>query len=107
MRAALLTTPNSPLEIVHDLDIEDPRAGEVMVRVANCGICHSDLTIQESGYTVPIVLGHEAAGVIESVGPGVTHLSPGDHVLLTPLAPCGHCAACGRHEATACPDALS
>ena len=107
MRAALLTAPDSPLEIVDDLDIEEPRAGEVMVRVANSGICHSDLTIVEFSSTLPVVLGHEAAGVVESTGPGVTHLSPGDHVLLTPLAPCGHCAACGRHEATACPDALS
>lgn len=107
MRAALLTGPNAPLEIVDDLDIEAPRAGEVLVGVTNCGICHSDITVQEGGYAVPAVLGHEAAGIIESVGPGVTHLGIGDHVMLTPLAPCGHCPACARHEATACPDALS
>ena len=73
----------------------------------NCGICHSDVTVQEGGYAVPAVLGHEAAGIVEAVGPGVTHLALGDHVMLTPLAPCGHCPACARHEATACPDALS
>lgn len=107
MRAALLTGPNAPLEIVDDLEVEEPRAGEVLVGVTNCGICHSDVTVQESGFAVPAVLGHEAAGRVEAVGPGVTHLAVGDHVMLTPLAPCGHCPACARHEATACPDALS
>ena len=107
MRAALLTQANGPLEIVDDLEIEEPRVGEVLVGVTHCGICHSDITIQESGHTLPTVLGHEAAGVVEAVGPGVTHLSIGDHVMLTPLAPCGHCPACARHEATACPGALS
>ncbi|MFT5202860.1 MAG: S-(hydroxymethyl)glutathione dehydrogenase/alcohol dehydrogenase [Candidatus Aldehydirespiratoraceae bacterium] len=107
MRAAVLTTPNAPLEILTDLQVEDPRSGEVLVGVKNCGICHSDVTVQESGHAIPTVLGHEAAGVVEAVGPGVTHLAVGDHVMLTPLAPCGHCPACARHEATACPDALS
>jgi Zn-dependent alcohol dehydrogenase len=107
MRAALLTGPSAPLEIVGDLEIEAPRPGEVLVGVTHCGICHSDVTVQEGGHAVPAVLGHEAAGVIEAVGPGVTHLRAGDPVMLTPLAPCGHCAACARHEATACPDALS
>lgn len=107
MRAALLTTPNAPLEIVDDLEIEEPRAGEVLVGVRHCGICHSDVTVQEGGHAIPTVLGHEAAGVVEAVGPGVTHLAVGDHVMLTPLAPCGHCPACARHDGTACPDALS
>ncbi|MDW3218333.1 MAG: Zn-dependent alcohol dehydrogenase [Acidimicrobiales bacterium] len=107
MRAALLTEANAPLEIVDDLEIEEPRTGEVLVDVRFCGICHSDVTVQESGHAMPAVLGHEAAGVVEAVGPGVTHLAVGDHVMLTPLAPCGHCPACARHEATACPDALS
>lgn len=107
MRAALLTGPDAELELVDDLEVEEPRAGEVLVGVKYCGICHSDVTVQQTGHTVPVVLGHEAAGVVEAVGPGVTHLAPGDNVMLTPLAPCGHCPACARHEATACPDALS
>lgn len=107
MRAALLTAPNAPLEIVDDLEVEEPRAGEVLVGVRYCGICHSDVTVQEGGHALPTVLGHEAAGVVEMVGPGVTHLAVGDQVMLTPLAPCGHCPACARHEATMCPDALS
>lgn len=107
MRAALLTEANTPLEIVDDIEIEEPRAGEVLVGVSHCGICHSDVTVQEGGHAIPAVLGHEAAGIVEAVGPGVTHLAIGDHVMLTPLAPCGHCRACARHEATACPDALA
>lgn len=107
MRAALLTGPNEAIEIVDDVEVEDPRPGEVLVAVRYCGICHSDITVQETGHTVPVVLGHEAAGVVEAVGPGVGHLAVGDHVMLTPLAPCGHCPACARHEATACPDALA
>ncbi|MEZ5166899.1 MAG: Zn-dependent alcohol dehydrogenase [Acidimicrobiales bacterium] len=107
MRAAVLTTPSHPLEIVSDLDVEEPRAGEVLVDVHHCGICHSDVTVQEVGAAMPAVLGHEAAGVVAATGPGVTHLRPGDHVMLTPLAPCGHCPACARHEATTCPDALA
>ncbi len=107
MRAALLTAGQSPLEIVDDIEIEEPRANEVMVKVSHCGICHSDTTVQDGGYSVPTILGHEASGVVEMVGAGVTHLAAGDHVVLTPLAPCGHCAACARHEATECPEALS
>lgn len=107
MRAALLTAGGSPLEIVEDVDVEEPRADEVLIKVANCGICHSDTTVQDGGYSVPTILGHEAGGVVEMLGPGVTHLAVGDHVVLTPLAPCGHCAACARHQATECADALS
>ena len=107
MRAALLTAGRSPLEIVEDIDIEEPRANEVLIKVSNCGICHSDTTVQDSGHSVPTILGHEASGVVEMLGSGVTHLAVGDHVVLTPLAPCGHCAACARHQATECAEALS
>lgn len=107
MRAAIQTGPGETLEIVDDVEVEDPRAGEVLVGVSHCGICHSDITLLEQGYAIPVVPGHEAAGVVEATGPGVTHLRPGDHVMLTPLAPCGHCRACARHEATQCPDALA
>ncbi|MCQ3806133.1 MAG: Zn-dependent alcohol dehydrogenase [Acidimicrobiaceae bacterium] len=107
MRAALLTAGGSPLEIVDDIDVEEPRANEVLIRVSNCGICHSDTTVQDGGYSVPTILGHEASGTVEMLGSGVTHLAVGDHVVLTPLAPCGHCAGCARHEATECGEALS
>ena len=77
MRAALLTGAGKPLEIVDDLEIRDPRPGEVLVRVTNCGICHSDLSVVDGAFpsATPIVLGHEAAGQVERVGEGVSNLS--------------------------------
>ena len=107
MRAALLTDPGSPLEIVDDLDLADPRPGEVCVAMSHSGICHSDLTIVEGGYMFPAVLGHEAAGVVAAVGDGVSHVAEGDKVMITPLAPCGHCEGCARQQASRCPQAMS
>ena len=107
MRAALLTDPASPLEMVDDLELADPRPGEVCVAVSHSGICHSDLTIIEGGYLFPAVLGHEAAGVVAAVGDGVGHVSEGDKVMITPLAPCGHCEGCARQQASRCPQAMS
>jgi S-(hydroxymethyl)glutathione dehydrogenase / alcohol dehydrogenase len=93
MRAALLEASDRPLEIVTDVDIEDPRAGEVLVRVSHCGVCHSDLSLADGTFPVmgPTVLGHEAAGVVERVGPGVTEVAAGDKVVLTPIAACNAC----------------
>jgi Zn-dependent alcohol dehydrogenase len=86
MRAALLEAPGKPLSLIDDLEIEAPRHGEVRVAVKHCGLCHSDLSIIDGSFPapLPIVLGHEAAGVVEEVGPGVerpdgsTRLSRGD-----------------------------
>ena len=67
------------------------------VRVHHCGICHSDYTALHSTYGAsPSILGHEAAGVVDAIGDGVTMLAPGDKVVLTPIAPCGHCYWCVR-----------
>src|SRR5262249_48924230 len=78
MRAALLEAAEKPLLVVDDVDIDEPRVGEVLTRVTNCGVCHSDLLPWEG--TIPFmgtaVLGHEAAGVVERVGPGVTQVKP-------------------------------
>ena len=73
MRAALLTAAQEPLEVVDDIEIESPRAGEVIVRVSHCGVCHSDLSNVDGTFPapVPMVLGHEAAGTVEEIGPGV------------------------------------
>ena len=78
MRAALIEASNTPLEVVDDIDIEEPRTGEVLVRVSHCGLCHSDLSLQNGQFPVmaPTVLGHEAAGVVEAVGDGVTRSRP-------------------------------
>ena len=104
MRAALLESGNTPLALVDDLDVAQPAAGCVRVQVHHCGLCHSDLTVIESSASaqLPIVLGHEAAGVVEAVGPGVQSVKPGDHVVLVALAPCGRCYWCVRGEHTIC-----
>ncbi|MCH7788914.1 MAG: Zn-dependent alcohol dehydrogenase [Acidobacteria bacterium] len=94
------------LSIISDLEVADPRPGEVRVDVSHCGVCHSDLTLLENSTGVPpIVLGHEAAGVVEAVGEGVARLSPGDKVMLTPLGPCGRCYYCVRNQPTICVEA--
>jgi Zn-dependent alcohol dehydrogenase len=89
---------------VGPVDIEDPRPGEVLVRVTDCGVCHSDLSNIDGSFPapLPVVLGHEAAGVVEAVGPGVTQLRPGDKAVLTPLPSCGHCYFCTRGQPTLC-----
>jgi Zn-dependent alcohol dehydrogenase len=106
MRAAIVTEAGKSLELVNDLELRDPRAGEVRVRVHHCGLCHSDLTVRDLGGMLPIVLGHEAAGVVESLGAGVSGLAVGDKVVLTPCPPCGACYWCVRGEASLCERSL-
>jgi len=104
MKAALLETPGKPLAIVDDVDIIDPGPGQVRVAVSHCGVCHSDLSVIDGAFPspLPVVLGHEAAGVVEQVGAGVDHLAPGDRVVLTPCPPCGRCYWCVRCEPALC-----
>lgn len=104
MRAAVLEEVGSPLAVYDDVEIEDPRAGEVAVRIHHCGVCASDASIASGTFPapVPVVLGHEAAGVVEAVGPGVTRVQVGDRVVLTPCAPCGTCHWCIRGEWSLC-----
>jgi S-(hydroxymethyl)glutathione dehydrogenase / alcohol dehydrogenase len=106
MRAALLEEAGQGLAVVDDVEVADLRPGQVRVRVAHCGLCHSDLTIMGTGGFLPVVLGHEAAGVVEEVGVGVTTLASGDKVLLAPLAPCGRCYWCVRGEESICESAM-
>lgn len=104
MRAAVLETQGQPLRLCDDVEIEDPRPGQVRVRVSHCGVCHSDLSIVDGAFPspVPVVLGHEAAGIVDAVGPDVTDLEPGDPVVLTPCPPCGTCYFCVRGEPSVC-----
>jgi len=104
MRAAVCEEPGKPLVLRDDLEIEAPGPGRVRVSVSHCGLCHSDLSIADGAFPspLPVVLGHEAAGVVESVGPGVAGLAPGDRVVLTPCPPCGACYWCVRGEASLC-----
>lgn len=103
MRAAVLEAPNTPV-LIDDVDIRAPRRGEVLVRIAACGVCHSDLSIVDGSFPapVPVVLGHEAAGVVEAIGDDVSSVVPGDQVVLTPLPSCGQCYFCTRHQPTLC-----
>jgi Zn-dependent alcohol dehydrogenase len=108
MRAAVLEDYGHPLLVVDDVDIEAPHAGEVQVRIAHCGVCHSDLSVVDGSLPAPVpsVLGHEAAGVVEAIGEGVTTLAPGDRVVLTPCPPCGQCYYCQRGEFSICVNSL-
>ena len=109
MRGALLEASEKPLVIVDDLEIDAPRAGEVRVRVSHCGVCHSDLSLVNGTYpfVAPTVLGHEAAGVVEAVGAGVSTVAPGDKVVLTPIPVCNACYWCVRGEYGCCVNAAS
>ncbi|MEU8789944.1 Zn-dependent alcohol dehydrogenase [Streptomyces sp. NPDC048643] len=95
-------------EVVDDLELRDPGPGEVRVAVSAAGLCHSDLSVVDGTipFPVPVVLGHEGAGVVEAVGAGVTHVGPGDHVALSTLANCGACAECDRGRPTMCRKAI-
>src|SRR5215217_1433415 len=90
---------------VEELELEEPRAGEVLVRVVATGVCHTDLIVRDQWYPVPlpVVLGHEGAGVVEQVGEGVTKVQPGDHVVLT-FNSCGECASCAGGKPAYCLD---
>jgi len=96
IRAAVLESFGAPLE-VQELELAEPRTGEVLVRLVACGVCHTDLFTASgadpSGYS-PTVLGHEGAGVVERVGEGVTSLSPGDHVVTLFSPQCRECVHC-------------
>jgi S-(hydroxymethyl)glutathione dehydrogenase/alcohol dehydrogenase len=95
-------------QVVDDLEVRDPGFGEILVRIAAAGLCHSDLSVIDGTipFPVPVVLGHEGAGTVEAVGPGVSHVRPGDHVALSTLANCGTCAECGRGRPTMCRKAI-
>jgi len=86
--------------------IPDPGPGEAVVAIQACGVCHTDLHYREGGINdeFPFLLGHEAAGLVESVGEGVTNVVPGDYVILNWRAVCGNCRACKRSEAQYCFD---
>jgi len=95
MKAAVFHAPNTPLTI-EDVEIDNPGPREVLIRTSVAGLCHSDLHFIEGKYPtpVPIVLGHESAGIVEKVGSDVTYLKPGDPVITCLSVFCGHCEFC-------------
>ncbi len=90
--------------VVEELELAEPRAGEVLVRMAAVGVCGTDLHSYKGEWNrpTPIVLGHEGAGVVEAVGPGVDGVATGDRVVLSWAPSCGECSACRRHRPAAC-----
>jgi len=102
-RAALFHAPGAQLELC-EIELEEPRAGDVLVRMAATGVCGSDLHLVRGEWTrpTPMVLGHEGAGVIEAVGDGVEGHAPGDRVLLSWAPSCGECLPCRTGRPVAC-----
>ncbi|HEY8762040.1 MAG TPA: Zn-dependent alcohol dehydrogenase [Candidatus Dormibacteraeota bacterium] len=103
MKAVVLYETKQPLR-VEEVELDGPRQGEVLVRVAAAGVCHSDYHFMNGDLpiTLPCVIGHEGAGIVEEVGAGVSAVAPGDHVVMLFRASCGRCAFCQRGTPALC-----
>jgi S-(hydroxymethyl)glutathione dehydrogenase/alcohol dehydrogenase len=104
IRAAVLHRPGQPLA-VEEVELDPPKAGEVLVRVAAAGVCHSDVRYADGELGTdywPVILGHEGAGVVEEVGEGVTHVAPGDHVAFCFVPACRACRYCRAGKPNLC-----
>jgi S-(hydroxymethyl)mycothiol dehydrogenase len=108
VRAVLAPSRGAPVTI-EEINVPDPGPGEVVVDVAACGVCHTDLHYREGAINddFPFLLGHEAAGTVSSVGNGVTSVAPGDYVILAWRAPCGLCRSCRRGRPWYCFDSAN
>jgi S-(hydroxymethyl)glutathione dehydrogenase/alcohol dehydrogenase len=102
-QAAVVYEAGKPIEI-EELDLDGPRAGEVLIRYTYAGLCHSDVHIQHGDLEarLPMVLGHEGAGIVEETGPGVTRVAPGDHVVCSFIPNCGTCRYCATGRQSIC-----
>src|SRR5690606_9409631 len=103
VKGVISRTKGAPVEVV-DVVVPDPGPGEAVVAIQACGVCHTDLHYREGGINddFPFLLGHEAAGIVESVGDGVTNVVPGDYVILNWRAVCGNCRSCLRGKPQYC-----
>ena len=103
VKGVIVRTKGAPVEVV-DIVVPDPGPGEAVVKIAACGVCHTDLHYREGEVNdeFPFLLGHEAAGTVEAVGAGVTEVAPGDFVILSWRAVCGQCRACARGKPQYC-----
>jgi S-(hydroxymethyl)mycothiol dehydrogenase len=103
VRGVIARAKGEPVEVA-DIVVPDPGPGEAVVRVQACGVCHTDLHYREGGINddFPFLLGHEAAGIVEEIGEGVTDVKPGDFVVLNWRAVCGECRACRRGQPWYC-----
>lgn len=107
MKAAVMYENNKPLQI-EEVTLDEPQSQEVLVKMVATGVCHTDLHFikGEMPCAMPVVLGHEGAGIVEKVGPGVTTLQPGDHVVLMVAWSCGKCRYCVSGRPAMCPEWL-
>jgi len=105
MRAAVVHQAREAPRL-EDVDVSEPLFGEVLVKIAASGICGSDLHVvhgrSNAARNMPVILGHEGAGIVEAVGPGVDDLKPGDHVVIAMFGPCGHCGNCSSGRLQHC-----
>ena len=101
-RAAVVRQAGGPF-VIEDIQVESPREDEVLVRLVASGICHTDIVFRDGAMPIPmpVVLGHEGSGVVEAVGAKVTHVKPGDHVVLS-MNSCGHCPNCAKQQPAYC-----
>jgi len=103
-RSAICLGPNRPLEI-DEIEVAGPRQGEVLIEIKATGLCHTDYHLIDGSmpvYPYPVILGHEGAGVVVDVGPGVTSVAPGDHVLPVSMPECGQCQNCTSGRTNIC-----
>src|ERR1700759_1610691 len=102
-KAAVVYEPEKLIEI-EELDLDKPQDGEVLIRYTHAGLCHSDVHVAHGDLEarLPMVLGHEGAGIIEEVGPGVTRVKPGDHVVCSFIPNCGICRYCASGQQSIC-----
>ena len=107
MKAAVCRAFNEPL-VIEELTLEAPQAGELVVDVKACAICHSDITYMDGGWggALPALYGHEAAGIVSAVGPETPGVQVGDHVVVTLIRACGQCFYCSRGDRVMCETTL-
>jgi S-(hydroxymethyl)glutathione dehydrogenase/alcohol dehydrogenase len=103
MKAAICREFGKPLQI-EDISVAPPNDGEVHVKISTCAICHSDIIFMDGGWggVLPAVYGHEASGIVKSVGAGVRHLKPRDHAVVTLIRSCGECHYCSQGHHVMC-----
>lgn len=103
-KAAVITALDTPLEIRADVEVADPKPGEVRVRTGASGVCHSDLSVANGTIPLPlpIVVGHEGSGIVDAVGDGVTSVAPGDKVVISWVPQCGTCYLCKHGQPFLC-----
>jgi S-(hydroxymethyl)glutathione dehydrogenase/alcohol dehydrogenase len=108
VKGAVLYGVNQPL-VIEDIELDEPQANEVLIKTSATGVCHSDLHFMEGKwmYPLPVVLGHESAGVVEKVGEGVTNVKPGDRVVVAFVQSCGSCDRCITGRPNLCSNAAA